>query len=296
MATDQTRAEAADPNTAAARLQELATADRELWPLIAANPTAYPALLDWMGEHGDDEVRSVIASRGTEATSVLPPTAPPTAPPTGSPTAPMAAAGAMPPPPGQTPPGQPFPGQPFPGQPFPGQPLGAPAGQHGNDGKSKKGLWITLAIVIGLLLASGIGVGVWALTKGDGDDKDDTKTSEPAPTDEDEDDEETKDPDDEETSGTDDETCDVINDVEEAAFDVYLFIPGLDDVGDLDDAVAVLEDNHDAVNDEIGDAMDVLIDYADVAGAAEDFSDVPTEDEEAASDAYDEIFEFYLDC
>ena len=26
-----------------------------LWPLIAANPTAYPALLDWMGEHGDDD-------------------------------------------------------------------------------------------------------------------------------------------------------------------------------------------------------------------------------------------------
>ena len=287
MATDQTRAEAANPNTAAARLQELATADRELWPLIAANPTAYPALLDWMGEHGDDEVRSVIASRGTEATSVLPPTAPPTAPPTGSPTAPMAAAGAMPPPPGQTPPGQPFPGQPFPGQPFPGQPLGAPAGQHGNDGKSKKGLWITLAIVIGLLLASGIGVGVWALTKGDGDDdKEETKTSEPT-------DEDTDEP-------TDDEdVCDVIDEISEAGYEIYFFIPDLDDVDDLDEAVETLEDLQDGTPEEVSDSIDVLLDYAEIIAdwdyEENDYEDPP--EREDAGDAYYDLDDYsYEEC
>jgi hypothetical protein len=44
--------ELADPTTSAARLAELAAADRALWPAIAAHPNVYPDLLDWMREHG----------------------------------------------------------------------------------------------------------------------------------------------------------------------------------------------------------------------------------------------------
>ncbi|MFT4188477.1 MAG: hypothetical protein QM621_07825, partial [Aeromicrobium sp.] len=79
MATDETRAEASDPNTSPVRLQEL-TEDPELWPLIAANPTAYDALLDWLGENGGEDVRAAIASRADQGapTSVLP--APPAQP------------------------------------------------------------------------------------------------------------------------------------------------------------------------------------------------------------------------
>ncbi|MCO7240072.1 hypothetical protein [Aeromicrobium sp. CnD17-E] len=74
MTNDDLQREAADPHTSAARLHEIAQADREVWPLIAAHPHAYDGLLEWLGEHGDDTVREAIAAR---AAAVPPPPPPP---------------------------------------------------------------------------------------------------------------------------------------------------------------------------------------------------------------------------
>jgi hypothetical protein len=43
---------AADPSTDAQTLADLAHAEPELWPAIAAHPNAYPGLIDWMHENG----------------------------------------------------------------------------------------------------------------------------------------------------------------------------------------------------------------------------------------------------
>lgn len=140
MATEQTRHEAADPQTSPSRLQEL-TSDPELWALIAANPNAYDSLVAWLGENGGDDVRTAIAGRASA----------------GAPTAVMTG-GPTPPPSGFTP--------------------AAPTAAR--SGGSNKGLWITLGVLIFLLVSGGIGTGVWALTKDDSsttaDEDDDTKT------------------------------------------------------------------------------------------------------------------------
>lgn len=141
MATEQTRHEAADPQTPPARLQEL-TSDPELWALIAANPSAYDSLVAWLGENGGEDVRAAIARRAS----------------TGAPTTVMAG--------GLTPPPTSYAPQ-------------APAGA--SSGGSTKGLWITLGVLVFLLVSGGIGAGVWALTKDDdtktsSDDGDDKKS------------------------------------------------------------------------------------------------------------------------
>jgi len=56
-------AEAADPSTSAAALYEIATTIPELRATVAANPSAYPDLLDWLGKLGDPEVNAAIAAR-----------------------------------------------------------------------------------------------------------------------------------------------------------------------------------------------------------------------------------------
>lgn len=56
-------AEAADPNTSAAALYDIATTIPELRATVAANPSAYPDLLDWLGKLGDPEVNAAIAAR-----------------------------------------------------------------------------------------------------------------------------------------------------------------------------------------------------------------------------------------
>jgi hypothetical protein len=77
MTNDDLQREAADPRTTAARLHEIAQADRDTWPLIAAHPQAYDGLLEWLGEHGDDSVREAIAARA----AAMPPPPPPPGPP-----------------------------------------------------------------------------------------------------------------------------------------------------------------------------------------------------------------------
>lgn len=56
-------AEAADPATPPARLYELAANYPEARPLIAGNPAAYPALLDWLEQREDPEIMAVLANR-----------------------------------------------------------------------------------------------------------------------------------------------------------------------------------------------------------------------------------------
>ncbi|MCW2823899.1 MAG: hypothetical protein JWQ91_816 [Aeromicrobium sp.] len=73
MSSDDLIREAQDPATPAARLQELAVADRATWPAIAAHPQADDGLLDWIGTHGDESVRAAIAARAADApTEVVP--------------------------------------------------------------------------------------------------------------------------------------------------------------------------------------------------------------------------------
>lgn len=64
-ATDssQVLAEAADPTTPPARLYELAANYPEARPLIAGNPAAYPALLDWLEQREDPEITAALANR-----------------------------------------------------------------------------------------------------------------------------------------------------------------------------------------------------------------------------------------
>lgn len=56
-------AEAANPATSASRLQELATEYARLRPLIAMNPAAYPALVQWLGDLDDPAVNVALAQR-----------------------------------------------------------------------------------------------------------------------------------------------------------------------------------------------------------------------------------------
>lgn len=57
------RAAASDPATSPERLQQLAGSEPSLRPLIAMNPSAYPALLDWLAELGDPAVNLALQQR-----------------------------------------------------------------------------------------------------------------------------------------------------------------------------------------------------------------------------------------
>lgn len=52
---------AADPSTDAHVLADLAHAEPELWPAIAAHPNAYPGLIEWMHEHGLPDESAIAA-------------------------------------------------------------------------------------------------------------------------------------------------------------------------------------------------------------------------------------------
>ena len=65
--SDYSLAQAADPSTPAAVLGEIATHRPDLRPAIAANPTAYPELLDWLRAFGDPAVDAALAARGGSA-------------------------------------------------------------------------------------------------------------------------------------------------------------------------------------------------------------------------------------
>lgn len=260
MATEQTRHEAADPQTSPSRLQEL-TSDPELWALIAANPSAYDSLVAWLGENGGDDVRAAIASRAS----------------TGTPTTVMPA-GLPPQPTGL------------------GQQAPAPA----RSGGSNKGLWITLGVLVFLLLSGGIGTGVWALTKDDSsttsEDGDDDKKSD---TDTETDDRKT-DTDDEKKDDEKDEDdvpadldCDDLSDLEDAADDLTYYYPGVDDEETLEDAVAVIEQFEDYDDEDITEIVDVLLTYAEAIAEDEDAAIGPEWDDalDAKYDLSDYVYE-----
>lgn len=77
--TQDPTARAADPNASHAELYELARTRPDLRPQIAANPSTYPALLQWLGELNDPSIDAALARRGSSdaPTAVQPPVAPP---------------------------------------------------------------------------------------------------------------------------------------------------------------------------------------------------------------------------
>lgn len=62
-------AEAANPGTSPLRLQELANGYPRLRPLIAMNPTAYPALVQWLTDLNDPAVNVALAQRSAASGS-----------------------------------------------------------------------------------------------------------------------------------------------------------------------------------------------------------------------------------
>ena len=59
----QATAAIADPTTSGATLQAIASAYPSLWRGIARHPQAYPALLDWLYQAGDDGVKAAVKAR-----------------------------------------------------------------------------------------------------------------------------------------------------------------------------------------------------------------------------------------
>ncbi len=164
-----TAAQASDPQTSGQTLADIAAQRPDLRPAVAANPSTYPALLDWLKSLGEPTVDAALASRA-QATQVLPvqPPAGPVAPPapswaggapTGAPSMPAPAAApayaaapgyASAPPQGMPPGGMPPGGMP-PGGMMPGY-AGTPPK------KSNKTLWIVLIIIGVVLLLGGVAV------------------------------------------------------------------------------------------------------------------------------------------
>jgi hypothetical protein len=158
-----TAQQASDPATPAEVLAAIAEHRPDLRPMVAANPTTYPGLLEWLGRLGDPAVDAAIASRAA-AVAPEPPTAP-IAPEAGGPAPEQGFAA-----PGYQPPGATAYGAPDyqppagPGDPAgPSAPYGAPYGGPPPK-KSKAWLWILLG-VLGLLVIGGVVVGIIAVNK-----------------------------------------------------------------------------------------------------------------------------------
>jgi hypothetical protein len=75
-ASQYTAQQASDPATPAEVLAAIAEHRPDLRPYVAANPTAYPGLLDWLGNLGDPAVDAALQARGGAALAAEPPTAP----------------------------------------------------------------------------------------------------------------------------------------------------------------------------------------------------------------------------
>jgi len=58
-----TTQQAADPSTPAQLLADMAALRPDLRPIVAANPTAYPGLLEWLGSLGEPPVDAALAAR-----------------------------------------------------------------------------------------------------------------------------------------------------------------------------------------------------------------------------------------
>lgn len=62
--------QASDPATPAQTLADIAALRADLRPAVAANPTAYPGLLDWLGGIGDPQVDAALAARAAAQESL----------------------------------------------------------------------------------------------------------------------------------------------------------------------------------------------------------------------------------
>ncbi|HWS58275.1 MAG TPA: hypothetical protein VN257_07025, partial [Actinotalea sp.] len=116
-----TAQQAADPSTPGQVLADIAALRPDLRPVVAANPAAYPGLLEWLGSLGEPGVDAALAARSAlEQPTVVLPTAPPVAEPQWQ---------------GQAPPvtGEPPVGYGATAAPYgaPTAPYGAPAGPYG---------------------------------------------------------------------------------------------------------------------------------------------------------------------
>ena len=69
-AQQYTPAQAADPSTPAEVLAAIAGSRPDLHPYLAANPSTYPALLEWLGQLGDPAVDAALQAR--ESTAIVP--------------------------------------------------------------------------------------------------------------------------------------------------------------------------------------------------------------------------------
>jgi len=171
--------EAQDPNTTAARLMEIAQTSRDTWEAIAAHPAAYPGLLDWLGEHGDDAVKAAIARREI---AQLPPPPPPAA--DDAPTAPIPAPPAPPASAGE-PAAEPTLIQPAAVPAAPVETASAPSGSEPKGGSANAVRIGIVAVVLAALVGGGW-FGVQALT-GDDDKKSENTVGADSRTDDDDD-------------------------------------------------------------------------------------------------------------
>ncbi len=183
-APEFTPAQAADPSTAGEVLAAIAGSRPDLRPYVAANPAAYPGLLDWLSQLGDPAVDGALRARAASQPAPQAPTdAPAAESPYAAPSGDFAAPSAYVPPaaaggdifsfPAQgddaQPPyvAQPEPGaQPYGAQPYGAQPYGPPAGAaygppYGGEPpkKSKTWLWVLLGL-LGVVIIGGIVIAV----------------------------------------------------------------------------------------------------------------------------------------
>ena len=108
-----TPAQAADPGTSAQDMARIAAERPDLWPSLAANPSLYPDLRQWLRQVGGEEVQEALTAMEQQTASMhavqaenrgAGETAPPPPPPTGGfsgavpPSAPSAAYASVPPP------------------------------------------------------------------------------------------------------------------------------------------------------------------------------------------------------
>ncbi|MEO8527516.1 MAG: hypothetical protein ABI435_00390 [Pseudolysinimonas sp.] len=78
--SEDAAARAADPRTTGEELALLAHSHPELRAIVARNPAAYPDLITWIGQYGDEFARSAVAdrTRGESIQTVGVPVVPPT--------------------------------------------------------------------------------------------------------------------------------------------------------------------------------------------------------------------------
>ena len=139
-----TAAQASDPQTPGQVLADIAALRPDLRPAVAANPSAYPGLLEWLGSLGDPAINAALAARRPGGAAAVAPQQAPTTP---LPAQGYAPSGAVP----ATPYGQQAPS---------GYGQQVPPSGYGYQGtppakKSHKVLWIVLGVV-GLLIVLGI--------------------------------------------------------------------------------------------------------------------------------------------